>query len=1049
MIITAPAPAPTPTPALTSEREEDNSSSSLSTSAPLPPAPATSSIEDDRQPIKQHDFKSKVIVMSGPPACGKGTICKKLATKYGLVHLSTGDIFREELGKGTELSAQANEAMSRRSFVPCDVVIAHILDRISQPDCVNNGCILDGFPRTVEQADALVQNSSVQRTFVIECPDRVLMNRAPGRRIDPVTGDIYHQKYVPAPASIQGRLIKREMDDNIRTRLDVFRAQLRRIALPHVKKINGNKDPQAVFEDVCRIIEADCLGELKQEQLPPPSPNVNENEIFSQCTICLSKPADYLVVPCGHQCGCEECLKLIHLSNGNCPICRTPIQSICKVYRAGRTENNSDMDQNNTTTLMDSQLQPVRSVLTEHHTIGDDEDAWPEDIEDGDQASLSDLTVTVMPVQSVPKEGGTVDVVVQVSVPETTRNPVDVCVVIDISGSMGVTATVEDEEGKTQATPFCILDIVKHSVKTVIKSLDAADRLSIVGYSDDARSALPLTIMSENGQQNAMRALEELTCGGRTNMWAGIEMGMNNLREGSMEKNSVLMLLTDGQPTQTPPNGYIFEMKNYMDTHPGFNFQLNSFGFGYNLDSKLLRDLAVAANGTYAFIPDSVIVGTTFVNSVANILSTSNQNSTLHLTEVNGAKFDGPTQGDLEENVSSWGRTITLGPLCQGQTRSISVPMSIPNLPEGQPYLSAVLEVAGNDRQFRTEGCSRDANSRAKAGCFAAKTVTVGLKAVDLAVNGRGRVAVQMMKELRDELKSALASCETPDPQLQGLYVDVDGRMTKAFNGQARFKRWGMHYLRALMRAHQLQCCTNFMDAGLQEYGGELFRSLRTKGDQIFLSLPPPTSTRTESRHRRTSNQQAASPTAASVNMNTYYAGSGGGCFAPWSTVEVQCDDGSWMRVPCSDVKKGDILKTAHGRSTVRCVVYITRANSKPLTFLTSSGLAITGGHPILRSCRWCLPRTEADAVPCKRLTSTVINFILKDEHIVLVEGEACVTWGHGLESDIVRHPFFGTGRILQELAKLPGWEAGLVHVDGFARTYQNGLSSKVDSDST
>jgi len=107
----------------------------------------------------------------------------------------------------------------------------------------------------------------------------------------------------------------------------------------------------------------------------------------------------------------------------------------------------------------------------------------------------------------------------------------------------------------------------------------------------------------------------------------GILAGMDNLRAGNMERDSVLMLLTDGQPTTNPPSGYVFEMNKYLDSHPGFTFQLNSFGFGYNLNSELLLDLAVAGAGTYAFIPDSVIVGTTFVNSVSNILSSAAQNA--------------------------------------------------------------------------------------------------------------------------------------------------------------------------------------------------------------------------------------------------------------------------------------------------------------------------------------------------------------------------------------------------------------------------------------
>merc|ERR1712051_317136 len=86
----------------------------------------------------------------------------------------------------------------------------------------------------------------------------------------------------------------------------------------------------------------------------------------------------------------------------------------------------------------------------------------------------------------------------------------------------------------------------------------------------------------------------------------------------------------------------------------------------------------------------------------------------------------------------------------------------------------------------------------------------------------------------------ASAVAGVPDARLTALLADVSGRMSKALQGKDRFNRWGKHYLRALVRGHQIQVCTNFMDPGLQPYGGSLFHQLREKGDEIFLALPPP-----------------------------------------------------------------------------------------------------------------------------------------------------------------------------------------------------------------
>merc|ERR1719386_674292 len=103
-------------------------------------------------------------------------------------------------------------------------------------------------------------------------------------------------------------------------------------------------------------------------------------------------------------------------------------------------------------------------------------------------------------------------------------------------------------------------------------------------------------------------------------------------------------------------------MKAYKEAHPTFNFQLNTFGFGYGLDSKLLLDMAIEGTGTFAFIPDAIIVGTAFVNSVCNSLSTQTQNATLHIMARGGAEFTKPIIGIGEDMVTdaSWGRVVNL-----------------------------------------------------------------------------------------------------------------------------------------------------------------------------------------------------------------------------------------------------------------------------------------------------------------------------------------------------------------------------------------------------
>merc|ERR1719384_304096 len=135
-------------------------------------------------------------------------------------------------------------------------------------------------------------------------------------------------------------------------------------------------------------------------------------------------------------------------------------------------------------------------------------------------------------------------------------------------------------------------------------------------------------------------------------------------------RKKVAMLLTDGQPGDS---GHVEKLRSYKDQNPGFNFQLNTFGFGYNLDSQLLLNLAVEGDGTFSFIPDGLIVGTTFVNSLANIISTKVQTVNLNLMPVGGAQFSGSVNGNYKVSEESWGRLVNLGPLQIGQPRDLVI----------------------------------------------------------------------------------------------------------------------------------------------------------------------------------------------------------------------------------------------------------------------------------------------------------------------------------------------------------------------------------------
>lgn len=156
------------------------------------------------------------LVFLGPPGVGKGTYAKILVRKYGIPHISTGDIFREEIARGTPLGRKVKEYVERGLLVPDEIVIEIVRQRLSREDC-RRGFILDGFPRTIEQARTLENIVSIDAAVHFYAPMEVVIDRISGRLVCPRCGAIYHVKYrppkVPGICDVCGAKLVRRPDD--------------------------------------------------------------------------------------------------------------------------------------------------------------------------------------------------------------------------------------------------------------------------------------------------------------------------------------------------------------------------------------------------------------------------------------------------------------------------------------------------------------------------------------------------------------------------------------------------------------------------------------------------------------------------------------------------------------------------------------------------------------------------------------------------------------------------------------------------------------------
>ncbi|MDO5155823.1 MAG: adenylate kinase [Eubacteriales bacterium] len=210
------------------------------------------------------------IIMLGAPGAGKGTQAKMIAAKYDIPHISTGDIFRANIKNGTELGAKAKEYMDKGLLVPDELVVDLVIDRFKEPDC-EKGYVLDGFPRTIPQAEALDKaltaiGESVDYAINVEVPDDNIINRMGGRRACVGCGATYHIVY--SPTKVEGKcdtcggdLIIRDDDkpETVKNRLSVYHEQTQPLIDYYTNKgiiaeVDGTVDMKDVFNAIVGIL---------------------------------------------------------------------------------------------------------------------------------------------------------------------------------------------------------------------------------------------------------------------------------------------------------------------------------------------------------------------------------------------------------------------------------------------------------------------------------------------------------------------------------------------------------------------------------------------------------------------------------------------------------------------------------------------------------------------------------------------------------------------------------------------------------------------------
>jgi len=589
--------------------------------------------------------------------------------------------------------------------------------------------------------------------------------------------------------------------------------------------------------------------------------------------------------------------------------------------------------------------------------------------------------------------------------------------------------------------------------------------------------------MDQANKKKAKENIEKMRTHDVTNLWHGITSGINLFEKDSASggRVSAVMVLTDGMPNHMcPAQGYVPKLRS-MGRLPAI---INTFGFGYDLRSGLLKSIAEVSGGNYAFIPDAGMIGTVFVHAVANLQSTFASNAMLRLTyppylelrETTGQSVEKQDPVKLGSDKDAHLQlTISLANLQYGQSRDIYLRYAnnhaLANFlavtgsgqeAEFPPIINAVLEYTSLDGGVQKVVSHRSILDTGSPTLSAAeKAYHISRSAI---VELLSRVAPLRPSDdehvparnnagsLATEVESLLSSIPANDPSVRSdprcaslledlAGEDPKGQISLAFRKDF-FARWGVHYLPSLANAHAKQICNSFKDPGPLMYGTDspLFIRCRDRLDNAFDSLPAPKpSNRTTYRGR--------------ITMSSYNSSSAP-CFAGNSTVVV-------VSGPSGDEKRTTKVSRLRGGVSVltprgpRKVVAVLKTRVRRETMcLVGKALLITPWHPVSTDGEtWEFPaRMSHHRV---RYTGSIYSVLLErdvdaDAHAVMVGGLWGVTLGHGLVTpagrgdspqDVRAHHFLGDyDAVLKSLSGLHRGAKGLVIGGGVVRDRRTGL---------
>ena len=621
----------------------------------------------------------------------------------------------------------------------------------------------------------------------------------------------------------------------------------------------------------------------------------------------------------------------------------------------------------------------------------------------------------------------------------------DIVLIIDRSGSMNSQVEAKDRNGENLENGLSIQDIVNHSAKTVVQTLDSQSRICIIKFDNAIDIVTPLMFATDTNKVQIMTSINSIKPGGQTNIWGAIEKALEVLdKREDKSRNSAILMLTDGIPNISPAQGEVETLKKLRKTK-NFTCPIYTFGFGYNLQPTLLYNLAKYSNGGNAHIPDGNMIATVFCNFIATILASVVMNLQLHIIpkEANSATFSNLCVGDFAFNYDPINQKYVydLGTVQYQQERNIVL-----NFEDKLDFDYYYTYTIGNQAITSPTTSVNDATIAQFVNNPAINSHIIRASSVEYIrkmINSNRINNLLSTQAAYDDLVKLLEEnkCASSQPFVDGLLKNIKGDFAnvgqvKLAIDQKYFKRWGEFYLDQLSRSLNQQIKPNFKDEGCM-FGGQVFESLVDKSSDIFNTLEPPKPSLVVQSSAPSSGNVFYRSLAVPISMASYNDPRGG-CVDAYCTINMFNGTSKLLK----DVQKFDIIKSIDNNNKVvgakvLCVVE-TMITSGYREYTCVNGVLITPWHPIKyglygKKEDWIFP---GEYFSTYSLPSTsMITLVLENHHIMFINGLKCITLGHNFNHHHkLSHPYYGTSKVIENL------------MTNFPEEYENGKISVNDN---